>query len=307
MEIAYLSHENIDKGKWDRCIENAPNGLIYAYSYYLDIMSNNWAALILNDYEAVMPLTWNKKFGITYLHQPPFTQQSGIFGNLTFEDQLTRAFINKALEQFPFMEINLNYANEYKNATEIKCNLILYLQKPFHELEKSFRKDLVKKVKNNQLIYTTSDEVEKAIELFRTNYSERINTPKNSFENLLQLYKLLKNKGQLFIRKVSSPEGKLHAIAIFLKDSRRIYYIMSTTLPEGRESEANYFLLYNVIKEFSEQNLIFDFEGSQIPSIHFFFRKFGAVGQPYPFIRINNLPAWKKWIKNKHDEYKSRN
>lgn len=306
MKITYLSHENIDKEKWDRCIKNAANGLIYAYSYYLDMMSYNWAALIMNDYEAVMPLTWNKKFGISYLFQPSFTQQSGIFGNLPFENNLTEAFINKALERFPFIEINLNYANEYKNAAAIKCNLILPLQKSFDELEKSFRKDLVKKVRNNQLIYAPSDEVEKAIELFRKNYSERINTPKNSFEHTRQLFILLKNKGQLFIRQVSSPEGKLHAMAIFLNDSRRIYYIMSTTLQAGRESEANYFLLYNVIKEFSEQNLVFDFEGSQIPSINFFFKKFGAIEQPYPFVRINKLPLWKRWIKKKYDHYKGR-
>lgn len=306
MNIIYLTHDKIDKKKWDRCIEHASNGLIYAFSFYLDIMSTGWNALVMDDYEAVMPLTWNKKFGITYLHQPPFTQQSGIFGNLPFDDNLTEAFINKALDQFPFMEINLNYANEYKNAAAIKCNLILSLQKPFHELEKSFRKDLVKKVKNNQLIYAPSNEVEKAIELFKKNYSERINTPKSSFENLLRLYILLKNKGQLFIRKVSSPDGNLQAIAIFLKDNRRIYYIMSTTLPEGRESEANYFLLYNVIKEFSEQDLVFDFEGSQIPSINFFFKKFGAIDQPYPFVRINRLPLWKRWIKNKYGHYKGR-
>ena len=57
MNIAYLSNKNIDKQKWDRCIDMASNGLIYAYSFYLDAMSKHWDALILNDYEIVMPLT----------------------------------------------------------------------------------------------------------------------------------------------------------------------------------------------------------------------------------------------------------
>ena len=60
-QIKYLQHKEIDKAKWDACIEQAPNGLIYSYSWYLDAMSKHWDALVLKDYEAVMPLTWNKK------------------------------------------------------------------------------------------------------------------------------------------------------------------------------------------------------------------------------------------------------
>ncbi|HSQ44739.1 MAG TPA: hypothetical protein VLM16_07060, partial [Ginsengibacter sp.] len=85
MKISYLPQANIDKQKWDRCIDAAPNGLIYAYSFYLDAMSKNWDALILNDYEIVMPLTWNKKYGVYYLYQPFFTKALGIFGNISDE------------------------------------------------------------------------------------------------------------------------------------------------------------------------------------------------------------------------------
>ena len=65
--IKYLRHQEVDKSKWDNCIDKADNGLIYAYSFYLDHMAKQWDALVLNDYEAVMPLTWNKKFGFYYL------------------------------------------------------------------------------------------------------------------------------------------------------------------------------------------------------------------------------------------------
>ena len=72
---------------------------------------------------------------------------------------------------------------------------------------------------------------------------------------------------------------------------------MSATSKKGRKNNANYFLLYYVIKEFSGQKLIFDFEGSEVPSINFFFKKFGAIEQSYPFVRINRLPLWKRWLK----------
>src|SRR5678809_1754095 len=85
-QIEYLTHQQIDKAKWDICIDSADNGLIYAYSFYLHHMAKHWDALVLNDYEAVMPLTWNKKYGFYYLYQPAFTASLGVFGkNLTKE------------------------------------------------------------------------------------------------------------------------------------------------------------------------------------------------------------------------------
>lgn len=308
MKIYYIHHADIDKKKWDQCISDSKNELIYAYSYYLDVMSKNWDALVMceglpseNDYKAVMPLTWNKKFGILYLRQPVFTQQLGIFGNCSFTENITKSFIDIALERFPFVEINLNYANEYQKYGTKKCNCILPLNQDFPEIEKSFRRDFVNKIKSNTLIYQSSDEVEKAIQLFKENYSDRVHISKKDFENWRLLCILLKNKGQLFVREVKSQSWELLSIALFLKNSNRIYYISSTTLPEGRKQESNYFLLYHLIKEFSNQNLIFDFEGSEIPSIKLFFKKFGAIEQNYTFVRINNLIFWKRWLKDISD------
>ena len=79
MEIKYLKHNQIDKQKWDSAIENAENGLVYALSWYLDIVSPNWDALVVGDYEQVMPVTHKRKYGIKYLIQPPFCQQLGFF------------------------------------------------------------------------------------------------------------------------------------------------------------------------------------------------------------------------------------
>jgi hypothetical protein len=302
--ISYVKNADIDKKKWDECISCAPNQLIYAYSYYLDVMSKNWDALILDDYKAVMPLTWNKKFGTSYLRQPVFTQQLGIFGNVHFTENIIKLFIDEASAIFPFVEINLNYANQYSANAIKKCNLILPLTRDFSEIQKSFRKDFVKKIKKNNLIYQPSNEVEKAIQLYKEKYSDRINLTPANFDDWKKVCILLKKKDQLFIREVISQNEELLSIALFLKDTRRIYYVMSTTLPDGRKQESNYFLLYQLIKEFSNKNLIFDFEGSEIPSIQSFFKKFGPIEQPYYFLKINRLPPLQKWTKSIYEKYK---
>lgn len=303
--IRFVKHHNIDKSKWDFCIDMASNGLIYAYSFYLDEVSKNWDALIMNDYEAVMPLTWNRKFGISYLRQPAFTQQLGVFANAKIDHHLLEQFICKASEHFPFIEINLNFANEFNKNVEKKTNFIIPLNQSFPIIKESFRKDLVKKATDANLVYEPSENVEEAIRLFKNSYSKRLpNLHENDYKNFLNLCSFLKKKGQVIIRKVKSADAKLLAIAIFFKDEKRIYYLLSTLLDEGRKYDANAFLLHEVIKEFSGQNLLFDFEGSDIPSIKFFFKKFNPLDQPYFFLRINTLPFWKKWIKNIYDYYK---
>ena len=61
--IKHLLRNQIDSDKWDACITNAPQKLPYGFSWYLDIACENWSALVLNNYAAVMPLPYKKKVG----------------------------------------------------------------------------------------------------------------------------------------------------------------------------------------------------------------------------------------------------
>ena len=73
--IVHLKHHQIDKTKWDNCIDVYPNGMVYAYSWYLDIMAPGWQALIDDDYKAIFPVTGFKRFGIQYIAIPIFLPQ----------------------------------------------------------------------------------------------------------------------------------------------------------------------------------------------------------------------------------------
>src|SRR5665811_954481 len=113
-DIKYLQRDQIDVTKWDNCIAHSFNGLIYARTIYLDTMAKNWSGLIFRDYEIVMPLTWNKKYGLAYLYQPAFTAQLGIFSSSAIDQKIISAFLDEAKKRFRFCEIHLNYANDIK-------------------------------------------------------------------------------------------------------------------------------------------------------------------------------------------------
>lgn len=305
MNIHYIRHHAIDKVKWDHCIRKAPNGLIYAQSEYLDGMSPGWDALLLGDYEYVMPLTHRKKIGISYLFQSHFLKQLGIFGQAEIDEPLIKKFINTAKGHFSFGDIPFNYANAAPGLKK-HCNLILRLDKPFEDMQKTFRNDLITKANKAQLAYGKGD-LEESMHLCRRMTSEnKINIDTKELERFYLLCKNLIRKDQCIIRRIISPQSQLLSVIIFPRDEKRIYGMLAANTPESRAVDANAFLYYELIREFSGSGLILDFAGSEIPGIQFFLRKFTNEDQPFYVCSFNNLPSWQLKLKPFYDRWKKR-
>jgi hypothetical protein len=288
-----MDRNEIDIHKWDYCIQNAPNGLIYAQSFYLDSMAGNWSGLVLNDYEAVMPLTWKRKFGISYLYQPVFTAQLGVFSKKLPDHQMMEKFIGHAELHFRFCEIHLNFANPAIEKS-MKANYILDLGKPYSETQKGYKKRLMENLQeaeSNHLVYQSTEDYSTVVRLFKNQYGKRFSHVKSSdYQHFEILCRELLNRKMIFGREIKNKSGDLLSASIFFRDEYRIYNIMSVTLQKGRDQRAHFHLLDQLIMEFSAKDIVLDFEGSDIPGIAEFYRKFGSVYQPYPFLKFNHLP-----------------
>lgn len=290
--LQYLQRNEIDSVKWNRCIDQAVNGMIYGYSWWLDEMAVKWEGLILNDYEAVMPLTQKRKYGIRYLYQPPFTQQLGIFSQEPVSPALTKLFLNEADKHFSFAEIFLNYGNPSPSLIS-RTNLILPLSSPYALINKNYKKDLIKNLKkaaHYRFVYKKDYNLDKALELFRQAYGVRLPHLKEEDYNRFRraCVNALEHKAVL-LRALYDEQNRLLATALFLQSHGRLYLIQSTTLSGGRRIKANHYLLDSMIREFSERPLILDFEGSDIAGIAHFYKNFGSAVQPYFFYKKNTL------------------
>ena len=115
INIHYLRHNEIDRQKWDKCILSSVNGIIYAFSWYLDIVCEGWQALVSNDYEAVMPLPAFRKYGINYLAQPFFTQQLGVFSTKKMDEELITRFMLAIPPKFKYIDLKLNTFNLFNH------------------------------------------------------------------------------------------------------------------------------------------------------------------------------------------------
>ena len=305
MIIKYLQHSEIDKCKWDDCISKGQNTLIYAQSFYLDNCTNcHWGAFVLDNYEAVMPITFRKKFGIVYLYQPAFLQQGGVFFKMKMDQKIVQLFLVEALKRFQFAEINLNYSNEFLGLPNIKFkalnNYILPLYKPYVEIASNFSNDFlrnVKKAKKHLFDYEKLKTSKTLINLYKKLYSSRfLKVKQKDYEALGKNCETLIKSNNIVLR-TASLNGEIYAGIILLRDEKRIYNIASSITQKGRKLSANHFLYDSIIKEFSESNLIFDFEGSDIKGISDFYLSMNPINQKYISIKFNNLPKIIKLFK----------
>ena len=288
-----IPKEYIDFAKWDACVQRNSNGLIYATSAYLNAMTDNWSGLVINDYEAIMPLPWRKKWGIKYLYTPAFTQQLGLIGPYSIDNTTVLQTITDFVKYGDYM---LNAANKpTHNAGEFieKCNCILPLSAQYLQIKESYSKPLVgylKKAVNNGLIYAEAN-INEAIDAYQGLYQERFETfVTKDYNHFKQLCLQLQLMHHSFAKKVTDKEGNIMAYGLFLSDDKRIYNLMPTTLPAGRKLFAMHFLMDNLIKEHAEQPLLLDFEGSDHPGIRQFYEHFGAQNEPYSLWHFNQLP-----------------
>lgn len=296
-QIDIISSEKIDQLKWNACIEKSNSSLIYAYSFYLNNMADNWSGIVLNDYEAVMPVPWRKKYGIRYIYDVPFIQQLGIFSSS--KEKYVELFLQQLFQFCKYGDYNFNYSNRV--TATARTNFIIDLSLSYENLSGKYKDDLVnnlRKASKQELIYTKDEDHKAAIEIYRSIYGSRFtNTGENDYRNFEKLCNYLQKQNSVIVRSVKNASNKLLSIVLLLKDEHRLYNIMNTTLEEGRKTEANHFLFDQILREFAGSKLIFDFEGSDIPGIKNFYEKFGATDQPYFSLHFNKLSPFLKWIK----------
>lgn len=291
--IQHLKRNEIDVKKWDECVDKSPNGLIYANSYYLDTMCENWEAFIIDDYSCIMGLPWKKKAGIKYAYAAPFVQQLGVIGNhqtVSYQD-----LVGEIKKTFKYGDIFFNYSNFPPLAPIVQnTNFVLDIHKSYDELEQNFSTDLKKNLKQarkNKLFVSADYSFEMAIQLFRKYYQARMPyVTEDSYKKFTRLCNALYKKQMVLTRAVLNNEKEILAIALLLKDNKRIYNLMNTTTMPGRKLKANHFLINEIIKEFSHTNLLFDFEGSDLAGVKEFYQNFGPANQPYFHYHFNFLP-----------------
>jgi hypothetical protein len=278
MKITHLKNKAIDFKRWDDAISQSHNQLTYALSWYLDVVSPNWEALITNDYEFVMPLPVKSRYKIPYLVQPFLTQQLGIFSKKEITETIVKEFI-KEIPYFSY-ELALNEFNFYGKAL-IYPNYILDINSDYKRIYDGFSKNTQRNIeKASKLKLYIKEDID-----YKTYITFYFSVEKHYLSPHQPVLEMLINKGleenALKIYGVYSENGILISALCLLESGNRIIYLLPVSNADGKKAFAMFYLINHIINKNVGENKVLDFEGSKIDGIARLYRSFGAVYHPY--------------------------
>lgn len=301
--IRLLKHNEINKRRWDDCINKSFNGNVYALSWYLDIVHPNWNALIENDYERVMPLTNSKKFGLSYMFQPFFVQQLGVFSTSQLSQEDVANFIKAIPQQYLLTQYRLNSYNKVDYDSDIiakhrnvELDLIYDYQYLYNNYNNNTKRNLAK-AEAAGLSINNNINPEIIISLFRNNRGKDVKHWKDKeYNRLLELINIAISQECCFTIGINDLDNNTIAGAVFMHSHDRIIFLFSGSDEAHKDKHALTMLLDNVIREFSETQYTLDFEGSDNDGLARFYKGFGGAEVFYPEVKYNNLKGILKFI-----------
>lgn len=297
--IRYLSHQEIDKGKWDHCIRQAGNSRIYACSWYLDVVADGqWDALVRDDYEAVCPLPFRRKWGISYIYTPFFVQQLGIFSAIRLSAGEQNEFLRAIPSRFRLCELNLNTGNgpdEQGWTFKPNRNFELDLSRSYEVLSGCYSGNLARNLKKSaagNINIISGADPEPIIRLFRTERGRNIqHWGDKEYRIFSRVTGLCRTQEKVQVLSAVNSENEFLAGAVFFISGGRSIFIFSATGHQARQEGAMAAIIDHFISENAGQSMILDFEGSNDPGLARFYAGFGAIETVYCQAYKNQLPS----------------
>lgn len=304
-EIQYFKHDEIDKNLWDECIHHACNTQIYALSWYLDVVSPGWEALVLvrnEQYQLCFPLPVRKKLGLKYIFHPFFCQQLGLFSLEPLNQDVRNKVLNQLFIHFSYIpSLSFNVENEvssYERKNLLKdelCTHLLALNQPYEKLHAHYRRDRKYRLKQAQkrgLKIEMSDDIAPLIRIFRDDTEHRI--PGHGHNtNLLYLEKLfetVKEKGTYELYYVKDEKGEYNCGCWFVFYQNHIIFLFNAATAAARNQNGRTIIIDHVIQKYQSSDFILDFESPKKEAIRSFYASFGSKATPYTHFYYNALP-----------------
>lgn len=304
--IRHLRNSEIDRSRWDECIDRSPDGLVYATSWYLDRVHPHWEALVMDDYRAVFPLPAGRKFMIPYVYTPFFVQQLGSYSCTGAVPSLTRSFLEAIPGSFRLVDLNLNRSDRpeaegFRFAR--RMNLVLSLSDTYEKIRAAYSENTrrnLKKAGSAGVRVAVSGDSRRLIALFRLDRGAGLQRLRGRHYAVLE--KLMNDalsEGKGSILEAGTESVPWMAGAFFLYDRRRVIFLFSGNSATGRENAALPAVIDHLVQHEAGKGQVLDFEGSDDPGLARFYAGFGATGQAYWQAYANRLPVPLRWLKNK--------
>lgn len=286
-EIKFIKRSNLDVNAWDRCIQSAAKPLVYASHWYLDALCDkNWGTLVYGNYEAVMPLPFKQKWGVSIIYQPFFCQQLGVFSQTTNPPTYAN-FLKHIPFRFLKVGLHLNASQPFPPGLKTRTNFLLNLNADYETLFLAFHPDArknIRKAQNAGVTITETHNFQDAINLYKEVWGAAnphiLPQHYACFEKACAAAQQRKN---LFCIEARL-NYTLLGMAIFLKNHRYLHYVCAAPTAEGKKWGIMHSIINFAIQQHAGNPTLLDFEGSEIPGVAEFYKKFNPLEERYGVI-----------------------
>lgn len=299
MAITRINHQDIDFKKWDQKILSSATPFVFAQSFYLNATCPQWDALIIGDYESVFPLTHKTKFGFTYLPQPPFTSQLGVFGKVNLE--IEQLFFDYITQHYKLIDIELNVSNRIASEFISPKNTYVLNYQSEYKFNQNTKRNINKAIENGFMVEQVEDkDVISLSQKYLNPFLEReVNLTKTTVTLLDDLLKNSIESKMLYTFKVLDKNQMIKAMGHFICNGKHALYLKGTNFDKVDNSGSMHLLMKYVIEFFADRATFFDFGGGSKQGLANFYMGFGGQVSTYSFLQVNRLPRLIKFIKNK--------
>jgi hypothetical protein len=292
--IGYLKNNEIDREQWDNCIKMTHRAKPYAYSWFLDIMTPGWEALVDDDYNAVFPIPVSRKLGVQYVSTPPFLQQLGAFSPDKPGSSALLEFLDFFPEFYKLIDLCVGQETEHKGfQVTQRDNFEIDLSKNYNSFSENFSAECIRNIESSHRKkpdLTNDINTDEFLNLYLSNKNN------NSFKIKSADIQRLKN---LINFCVKNKKGKIYGVrashkrlifGLFLIEThgnKTILLIASSA--EANTRHLGYFVIDEIIRTYSNTRTSLDFAGTSVPFADSFMESFGCSDVPYFRIYRNRL------------------
>jgi hypothetical protein len=296
LKIKYLNNHEINFVRWDNCINNAINGSVFAYSWYLNIICEDWSALVSGDYKYVMPLIHKKTFKKHIFYSHKFGQRLGVFSNLLLSTDIISKFVNSIPDKNSLISISLNKSNklnelEVQKRNTYELDLIQSYKNISERYSPQFQKDLLK-AKENKITITKgllpNDLINFSI---KVHSKPKLRSTKDIHElRMILAYSIRYSLGETYC--AYDENNTICATAFFIKSKRKLHLLYASINKTGLKTYAFHLLIDKYIEVHSEKDLTLNIENVVSNNNIEFFSGIRALEYKYDHYYKNKLP----WI-----------
>lgn len=290
------AHNDIDLRQWDDTILRSKMPLVFAQSFYLNATCPNWKAITSDDYKVILPLTEGKKLNISYLYQPPFTPQLGVFGDA--DASLQKQLLEEAKRLYKYIDIELNAGMHISESSLPEKQTFVIDYSNSISFNENTRRNIAKAKKQGVTLKEITDQAT-VLKLCRTVLVpwliKEIGISKQHGDIFLQLVKNAMKEGYLYVLAAYDAADHLLSLGCFISNGKHAVYLKGMSLNKKDNSGSMHALMAEAIHYYRDKAAFFDFGGGNQSGMANFYKGLGGTALTYHLLKVNNL----RWPLNK--------